>query len=178
MKKFLFTFIFLTTAAALNAQINTDILLNPNAKKVGSIDAIINELYDVNSGKKGYERNWADFEYLFYPNAKLIATGKSLDGNQLAKYMTADEYQSISDEWLKENGYIEKEIYRKMDVYGNIAHVFSTFEVYHSNHDPYPAMRGIKSIQLLNDGLRWWIINVYWMQESRLQPIPRDYLPD
>jgi len=27
-------------------------------------------------------------------------------------------------------------------------------------------MRGIKSIQLFNDGKRWWIVNIYWTQET------------
>ncbi|TYB79684.1 hypothetical protein [Bizionia myxarmorum] len=178
MKKFLFILICFLAASNMNAQFNARNFLNPTMRKVGSIDAIINELYSVNSGKKGYERNWTDFKYLFYPGSKIIATGKSLDGNHLAKYMSAEDYKNTSKEWLKENGYIEKEINRKQDVFGNIAHVFSTFEVYYSEDDPYPALRGIKSIQLLNDGSRWWIINVYWMQESDVQPIPRDYLPN
>jgi hypothetical protein len=27
-----------------------------------------------------------------------------------------------------------------------------------------PFMRGINSIQLFNDGKRWWIVNIYWQQ--------------
>jgi hypothetical protein len=40
-----------------------------------------------------------------------------------------------------------------------------------------PFARGINSIQLMNDGKRWWIINIYWMQESEENPIPEKYLP-
>jgi hypothetical protein len=40
-----------------------------------------------------------------------------------------------------------------------------------------PYARGVNSIQLLNDGQRWWIINIYWMQESEENPIPEKYLP-
>tara|TARA_R100001377_G_C3154703_1_gene97555 strand:+ start:207 stop:737 length:531 start_codon:yes stop_codon:yes gene_type:complete len=174
LKRICFILVFLLTISQLQAQL----FLDPSSKKVGSIDAIINELYSVNSGKKGYERNWADFKYLFYPGAKIIPTGTSLDGNHLAKYLTVDEYKNTSGDWLKEHGYIEKEIHRKMEVFGNIAHVFSTFEAYHSEDDRFPTMRGIKSIQLLNDGLRWWIVNLYWIQETPTKPIPRDYLPN
>jgi hypothetical protein len=38
-------------------------------------------------------------------------------------------------------------------------------------------MRGINSIQLLNDGKRWWIVNIYWTQENEEHPIPERYLP-
>jgi hypothetical protein len=40
-----------------------------------------------------------------------------------------------------------------------------------------PFARGINSIQLLNDGKSWWIITIYWMQESEKDPIPEKYLP-
>jgi hypothetical protein len=38
-------------------------------------------------------------------------------------------------------------------------------------------MRGINSIQLFNDGKRWWIVNVYWSQETKRNLIPQEYLP-
>jgi hypothetical protein len=37
-------------------------------------------------------------------------------------------------------------------------------------------MRGINSIQLFYDGNRWWIVTVYWQQESTAHPIPEKYL--
>jgi hypothetical protein len=38
-------------------------------------------------------------------------------------------------------------------------------------------MRGINSIQLFNDGKRWWIVSIYWQQENARAPIPQEYLP-
>ena len=46
-----------------------------------------------------------------------------------------------------------------------------------TKNDEKPFMRGINSMQLMNDGVRWWIINIYWMQESKDNPIPERYLP-
>jgi hypothetical protein len=37
-------------------------------------------------------------------------------------------------------------------------------------------MRGINSIQLFNDGTRWWIITIYWQHESPDDPLPEKYL--
>ncbi|MEY2527575.1 MAG: hypothetical protein QOE73_2346, partial [Verrucomicrobiota bacterium] len=34
----------------------------------------------------------------------------------------------------------------------------------------------INSIQLFNDGSRWWIVSIYWQQESGAAPIPKEYL--
>ena len=76
-----------------------------------------------------------------------------------------------------DNGFYEVELHRDVEQFGNIAHVFSTYESYRSKDDTEPFMRGINSIQMLYDGKRWWIINVYWMQESEEHPIPQKYLP-
>ena len=72
--------------------------------------------------------------------------------------------------------FFEKEISRKVEQFGNIAQVFSSYEAFHSESDAQPFMRGINSIQLLYDNQRWWIVNVYWMQESAEHPIPEVYL--
>ena len=56
------------------------------------------------------------------------------------------------------------EIARRTEQFGNIAHVWSIYESRHNEDDPEPFMRGINSIQLFNDGKRWWIVNIYWQQ--------------
>ncbi len=44
--------------------------------------------------------------------------------------------------------------------------------------DPKPFKRGINSIQLMNDGSRWWIVSVFWLGEAPGHPIPAKHLPD
>ncbi|MEM9858441.1 MAG: hypothetical protein AAF843_13845 [Bacteroidota bacterium] len=145
--------------------------------EVNSLDAILITLYDVISGEKGEPRNWELFKSLFHTDAKLIASGKNKEGEYVARFMTPKEYIEQSGPWLVENGFFEKEIHREVDTFGNITQVFSTYESFRSESDEQPFMRGINSIQLLNDGERWWIINIYWMQESKAEPIPIQYLP-
>jgi len=145
--------------------------------KVQSLDATLSTLYGVISGEKGQERDWELFKYLFHPEAKLIPSGKNKEGLYAARYMTTEDYITSSGKWLIENGFFEKEIHRSVNIFGNIAQVFSTYESFRSESDKQPFMRGINSIQLLNDGKRWWIINIYWKQESEENPIPKEYLP-
>lgn len=142
-----------------------------------SIDNTIKTLYSVISGEKGEQRNWKQFKHLFAPNAKLILAGEDESGDYKTHFMAPQDYIKTSGKWLVEHGFLEKEIHRKIEVFGNIAHVFSTYESYHSKTDEDPFMRGINSIQLFNDGKRWWIINIYWTNETRHNPIPRKYLP-
>ena len=89
--------------------------------------------------------------------------------------MTPDEYFKTSGTQLYENGFHEVEINREAHTFGNVTQVFSTYESFKSKSDTKPLMRGINSIQLMNDGERWWIINIYWMQESKENPIPEEY---
>jgi len=146
--------------------------------KVETLDSTLKTLYEVISGDKGMERDWDLFRYLFHPDAKLIPSGKHRDGGISARFITADEYINGSGKWLVENGFHEIEINRKVDTFGNVTQVFSTYEAKRSKSDPEPFMRGINSIQLLNDGSRWWILNIYWTQESASNPIPQKYLPN
>lgn len=143
---------------------------------VKTLDSIINTLYTVISGEKGQERNWTLFKHLFKADAKLIAAGKDNKGVYKARYMSPNDYIKSSEKWLVNNGFFEKEIHRKVDAFGTIAQVFSTYEAFKSKTDETPFMRGINSIQLFYDGQRWWIVNLYWTQETQEQPIPNMYL--
>lgn len=146
-------------------------------EKVKTLDSTIETLYAVISGEKGEARDWELFKYLFHPDAKLIPSGKSKEGTYKARFMTPDDYIKTSGKWLVDNGFFEKEIHRTENTFGNITQVFRTYEAFNSEKDTVPFMRGINSIQLLNDGKRWWIINIYWTQESKDNPIPSNYLP-
>ncbi|WP_372754636.1 hypothetical protein [Mariniflexile sp.] len=147
------------------------------SENVLTIDSTINSLYKVISGEKGQKRDWTLFKYLFHEDAKLITSGKNDERKFQIRYMKPDDYMKSSSKWMTDAGFIEKEVHRTVDAYGNIAHVFSTFESFNSKNDEEPFMRGINSIQLLNDGTRWWIMNVFWDNETRWNPIPRNYLP-
>ncbi len=173
MKNILIIIICFIVTINLQAQENTENF----SEKVQSLDSTLETLYGVISGEKGEERNWELFKFLFKPEAKLIASGKNKEGVFNARYMSPDEYITASGKWLIENGFYEKEIHRTVDTFGNITQVFSTYESFKSKTDKKPFMRGINSIQLLNDGKRWWVINIYWTQETQENQIPKEYLP-
>ncbi|WP_067146530.1 hypothetical protein [Pseudotamlana agarivorans] len=142
-----------------------------------TLDGTIKSFYKVISAKKDTVRNWKQFKYLFKKDAKLIPCGKDKMGVYHVGYLSPDEYKKKSSDWFKNNGFIQNEIHRKTEIYGNMAHAFSTFEAYHKTSDEEPFLRGINSIQLLYDEERWWIINIYWTHETYRNLIPRDYLP-
>ena len=173
MKKYSFILLFFMMVSPIVAQENETSYLN----QVQTLDGTLNTLYGVISGEKGEARDWELFKFLFKPNAKLIPSGKNKQGLYGLRYMTPNDYIESSGAWLVENGFFETEIHRSVETFGNITQVFSTYESFRSKSDTAPFMRGINSIQLLNDGNRWWIVNIYWTQETKDNPIPSKYLP-
>jgi hypothetical protein len=179
-KKFLLSFLFvLTFAFNLMAQTNETKPAVPaaNPADVASIDAIVKAVYDVISGEANEKRDWERFRSLFHPSARLIPTGKNPQTGLVgARPLTPDEYIQRAEPFMMKEGFFEKEIAKQTEVYGNIAHVFSTYESFHKKDETKPFMRGINSIQLLNDGKRWWIMSIYWQQETPENPLPEKYL--
>ena len=148
-----------------------------NPDDVASIDAIISAAYDSISGPAGQKRDWDREWSLYYPGARSIPTAKPGAVNDVApQILDVDGFIARVEPYFAEHGFYETEIARRTEQFGNIAHVWSTYESRHNPADPEPFMRGINSIQLFYDGSRWWIVNIYWQQESPAHPIPSKYL--
>jgi hypothetical protein len=145
-------------------------------KDVASQDAIVGALYDAISGPAGQKRNWDRFRSLFVPGARLIPTGVGPDAKARIRTMTPDEYATSSGPRLEQSGFFEREISRTGETFGNVTHAFSTYESRRVASDEKPFARGINSIQLFNDGTRWWVVTVYWDSERQQNPIPAKYL--
>jgi hypothetical protein len=147
-----------------------------NPKDVGSMEAIIAAVYDVISGPAGQARNWDRMRTLFVQDARMMATGKRQDGTIGRRVMSVEDYISLSGPVLEKNGFFETELSRKVDQYGSVVHVFSTYSSKRASTDEKPFMRGINSFQLWFDGKRWWVVTIFWQAETPDNPIPEKYL--
>lgn len=176
MKK-LWMLLLVLVLVANNSFANADTIIAKQTD-VESIDAIIKTLYDVISGAAGEKRNWNRMRSLFLPEGKLVATGVNPAGELVKRVMTVEEYITRNGPVLERNGFFEIEIKRKQEVYGHIAHCFSTYESRRTATDVEPFVRGINSIQLYFDGKRWWILSVFWQSENKDLAIPKEYLPN
>jgi hypothetical protein len=141
---------------------------------VESIDAIVAALYDVISGPAGQARDWNRMRSLFVPGGRLMPTGPRGGGGFGLRVMEVNDYIALSGPLLERVGFREVELARRTERYGQIAHVFSTYE---GTMETEPTVtRGINSIQLMNDGSRWWIVSVFWDAERPDNPLPAEYL--
>lgn len=170
-------------AATINAQATPQppavmpvIVTSPRADTadVGSIDAIIAALYDVISGGIGQARNWNRMRSLFIPGGKLMPTVPRPDSSIGMRVLSVNDYIAVSGPQLERVGFREREIARRAEQFGHIAHVWSTYEGKTATDST--TIRGINSIQLLNDGKRWWVVSVFWEAERANLPLPPKYL--
>jgi hypothetical protein len=113
---------------------------------------------------------------LFAPEGWLRAVGMKADGTIVSRTMSVEDYITRNSPHFATNGFFEREAARTSEVFGEIAHVFSTYESRHAASDAEPFQRGINSIQLYNDGQRWWIVNLVWRGEDKNLKLPERYL--
>ena len=146
------------------------------ASDVASLDAILIAVYDAISGPKGKARDWDRFRSLFAPGARLIPTDKRPTGETASRALTVEEFIASSGKFMEEQGFFERGIANHVETFAHIAHVFSVYEGRHDLKDPKPFVRGINSIQLMNDGTRWWVVTIFWQAEDPANPIPKHYL--
>lgn len=144
------------------------------AADVSSIDAIVTALYDVISGPAGQPRNWNRMRSLFIPGGRLMPTGPR-QGAVAMRVLEVNDYIATSGPQLERVGFHERELARRTEQFGHIAHVFSTYEG--RSETDGTVIRGINSIQLMNDGARWWVVSVFWEAERPDNPLPAQYLP-
>jgi hypothetical protein len=144
---------------------------------VKSPEAIIAAVYEVISGGKGQARDWDRMRSLFIPDARLIPAVAGKDGRNDALVLSVDGYITRSGARLIAGGFFERAIHNDTERFGNIVQVWSTYESRHNLDDATPFARGINSFQLLKDGDRYWVVNIFWDSETPTKPIPAKYLP-
>ena len=143
---------------------------------VSSVESIIGAVYDVISGPAGRKRDWNRMRSLFLPGARLIPTNPRPIGGYGSHVLTLDEYIERASVFFEKEGFYERESARQTEMFGQIAHAFSTYESRRAPDDAKPFQRGINSIQLMNDGKRWWVVTIFWQAEDEKNPLPEKYL--
>lgn len=152
-------------------------LPEPDPADVASLDALVATLYEAISFGPNAVPDWDRFASLFHPRGRLIPPHRDENG-ELAVLGVGDfvrrstEYAEESG--LRERGFHEREIGRRTERFGRIAHLFSAYASYRGTDDSEPFSRGINSIQAVWERERWWVLTVLWDAERPDVPIPQD----
>ena len=144
----------------------------PRPEDVSTLDGMIGAFYDVISGPAGTPRQWRRDSSLYIPRVRFVAM--DVEGTRpVVAVMDHAEFVARYNKAFVDRGFFEREIHRVTKRFGNIAHVFSTYEYRATENGPVQG-RGVNSIQLFWDGTRWWIASAIWDDERPDNPIPPD----
>ena len=148
--------------------------IEADPKDVSTIDGIIKAFYETISGGVGVPRQWSRDKTLYLPDVRFVSMSER-EGKIRASVMNHANYVNGSNEFFVNEGFTERELSRTVRKFGNIAHVFSTYE--YSTANGKEKGRGVNSIELFWDGNRWWISAASWDDERPNNPIPKEFLP-
>ena len=142
------------------------------ASDLAEIGAAVDVMYAMISGPKG-PRDWSLQATCFHPEARQIRTWIDEDGRPACRIMGLADYASDTTPFFAANDFFEVEIGRRIDLFGNIAHVWSAYEARRALDDAEPERRGINSIQLFKDADRGWrIVAMIWDNEREGLVLP------
>ena len=147
---------------------------------VASPEAVVRAAYDAISRAPGAPFQWDRFRSLFIAEARLIPNTEQTGGRFTVH--TVESFVSwIDDGWKRvigtaqDRGFAESHVSGVTEQFGDVAHVFSTYEK-HIWNDKNVLGRGINSFQLVWKDGRWWISSIAWDEEHGAGPVPAKYL--
>jgi hypothetical protein len=144
---------------------------------VSSIDSIVKALYAVISGPAGMERNWSRAKSLFIPDIRMISTSPNKAGQPNVRMITFQDYVDRVSVAVQKQGFFESEIKRSVRQFGNVAQVFTSYQIRHELKGDVVVM-GVNALQLYFDGQRWWIASVVWDTDRPGNPLPKELAPE
>src|ERR1700761_611978 len=138
----------------------------PVCPPTATLDQLIAAIDQAITGPAGKDRTC--MKQLMLPEARLIPVGP-----HGPRVLTLDDWIAA----VAKNGdevVAEKQIKYQTESFGRVAHLWSTYSTAIAGK---PVARGINSIQAVNDGQNWQVIEILWQAENASDPIPAQYLP-
>ncbi len=150
--------------------------------KYATIDEILNTLYDCISGPPGGQ-DWERDREIYHPRCVMVRT-RIEDGKPVAYPFSFDEFVEATKPILEGVSFYEIEIGRKVEIFGQVAHVYSAYEAREAPEHPEIQFRGVNMTHLWNDGMgddgkpngRWWIMGMIWDNEREGLELPAEWL--
>ena len=154
--------------AALLAAALTPVQL-ANAADLAGIDQAIRGVYEVISGPPGQKRDFDRMRTMFAPGATMKAIGpKGLRGG------TVKDYIGRNSAILEKEGFTERELGRRVELWGGLATVWSAYDGRTANGTFHE--RGINSFQLVKIDGKWFVASVLWQEATSENPLPANLI--
>jgi hypothetical protein len=138
-----------------------------------SVDAILAAAYEAITHAPGEQPDWDRLRQLFHPQSRLVLP--PTEGEPLISWTLEEFAQGAFSTEDIQQGFHEREIARRTEAFGNMVHVWSTYESRYLPTDPEPFEVGINSWQLVKHEGQWQVINVFWDVVRPGTPLPNKY---
>lgn len=142
----------------------------PGAPPVGSdefqVETTVLAVHNVLSGPAG-RRDWRQFEGLFAPDARIVIAGTGA--------MTAKEFSERFTPKYNAEGWFERPVSTRVQVYGDVAQVWSTYEGRQASNQERASARGIVGVQLVRIDGQWKVQSLVRQEEDAGHPIPPQF---
>jgi hypothetical protein len=138
---------------------------------LAGIDQAIRGVYEVISGPPGQKRNFDRMRAMFAPGATMKAIGpKGLRGGSVEDYITRNA--AI----LEKEGFTERELGRRVEVWGGLATAWSAYDGRTANGSFHE--RGINSFQLVKIDGKWLVASILWQEATPDNPLPAELIKE
>jgi hypothetical protein len=145
----------------------------PSCLPTPTLDQLPKAIDDAVSGPGNKERTC--LRAVLMPEARLIPVTAGADGQVKTTIFSVDDYIDRAAK-RGDKTFYEHQIKYATETYGKIAHLWSTYTVTDAP-DGKPIVRGINSIEAVNDGTRWRVLEISWQAETQATPLPAQFLP-
>jgi hypothetical protein len=153
-----------------------------NSGDVDTLDHLVASLYDVISGPAG-NRDWQRFRSLFVPDGRIGTIHPEAPASKDSParkgdvvFLTPDMFAQQNAPFFKTNGFFERSIANRVEEFGNLVEVWSTYESRDAKEDAKPFSRGINSFQIVRAHGRLWIASLLFDSERPGLTLPAKYL--
>lgn len=138
-----------------------------------NIDELTQALYQSISFKKGTRPNLQRLKELFYEGGRLVNCNGALP-----QEFSVQQFIDVVEGQIETRNLIafqEKEVAYRIEVFGQIAHRFSTYETYLNENESEPFATGINSIQFIQVEDHWYIYSMAWNDQQKDRLIAAKY---
>ncbi len=128
------------------------------------IESLLSRLYEVISFPEDGEPDWEGMTRVFSPHARV--TRVTPEGTD---YFDLPTFQAMARELLRIGAYTafyEHEVARRVERFGNVAHVTSAYETRRHPHARACLGRGVNSVQLVRENGEWRVLSLCWDEDA------------
>ncbi|MFT7670224.1 MAG: hypothetical protein ACI8X5_002932 [Planctomycetota bacterium] len=165
--------ILLFLAFALSACTAMSVAPVPVSPDVDEIEQMLARLYQTFSFEPGTEADWDGMRELFAEGASFAAPIRS---DQAVKLTDTEAFIADFARWIRTSevgrtGLHERILSTRIDVFGNIAHAYVTFEGIVPGEEQRQSL-GLDSLQLVLDRGQWKLASFTSQYTSAALPLP------